>query len=545
MRVAVFVALLLVVFAAFGMAASCPHKNMNQLQTLTSLDRTDAMREPSTFLELANVLPELHAEFDADFKAMSCDTCTNIVGTIAKVSMNETAMATIINIAKIGCATVFKEQKKIETCQKISNIVLTLLPKATAALLKLEWEAEAFCSLIVPVCTINCCVHKSAPEQVHIALGDREDEMTVSWVAQTETSRPFVSFRRAGTTDNFVIANATSTTYTVSQWNGVVHHATLSGLRPDTVYAYTVVSNEIASETFSFRTLPSRAILGTKASPLRLLQIADLDYGVGKAVVDGMVDIVQSHSYHALLLVGDMGYADGYEAHWDLFMRVLAPVAAYIPVMTAPGNHEMLFNFKAYRTRFQMPNYAVSQNHYYGLRLGTVHISMMSSESQINTPEISDAQIAWFREEQATRAANATWRIAAFHRPVYCTTPASKAQCGVFASLIRKRVEADLIKAGIDLHISGHQHGYERSFPVAHEKRVTQSYERPGAPVYIVSGAGGNREGMREVKVDQEWSATGNTQQGFLTIEIADNKMDVKYYDVTTGRVADEFVITK
>jgi hypothetical protein len=33
-------------------------------------------------------------------------------------------------------------------------------------------------------------------------------------------------------------------------------------------------------------------------------------------------------------------YADGYQPLWDAFLRKMETVGAFIPVMTAPGNHE-------------------------------------------------------------------------------------------------------------------------------------------------------------------------------------------------------------
>lgn len=34
-------------------------------------------------------------------------------------------------------------------------------------------------------------------------------------------------------------------------------------------------------------------------------------------------------------------YADGYQPLWDSFMRKMESIAAFVPYMTTPGNHEV------------------------------------------------------------------------------------------------------------------------------------------------------------------------------------------------------------
>jgi len=36
-------------------------------------------------------------------------------------------------------------------------------------------------------------------------------------------------------------------------------------------------------------------------------------------------------------------------------MRKMEPIAGYVPYMVSVGNHELLWNFTAYRHRFSMP----------------------------------------------------------------------------------------------------------------------------------------------------------------------------------------------
>lgn len=54
----------------------------------------------------------------------------------------------------------------------------------------------------------------------------------------------------------------------------------------------------------------------------------------------------------------------------------------------------------------------------------------------------------------------------------------------------------DLFHAqGVDLIIQGHEHSYERLWPVYNFKVLAYNYHDPQAPVHIISGAAGCSEG--------------------------------------------------
>ena len=58
--------------------------------------------------------------------------------------------------------------------------------------------------------------------------------------------------------------------------------------------------------------------------------------------------------------------------------------------MTSAGNHEKRDNFTHYRERFTMPNKAQTDNHYYSLDLGPVHLAVA-----YNTEAFFLAQDVW------------------------------------------------------------------------------------------------------------------------------------------------------
>jgi hypothetical protein len=167
---------------------------------------------------------------------------------------------------------------------------------------------------------------------------------------------------------------------------------------------------------------------------------------------------------------------------------------------------------------------------------------MLDSESPIDTPEFDAVQQAWFSADIAA-STNATWRIVALHRPLYCTDGGS--DCGVFASLLRDALEAQFIKAGIPLVLEAHMHGYERSYPVANGQVVSTNYSNPAAPTYVVNGAAGNREGNELPKGGVPWSAYQSAAYGYARIDITPAAMAFTFWESATNQLLDQFTITK
>lgn len=66
-------------------------------------------------------------------------------------------------------------------------------------------------------------------------------------------------------------------------------------------------------------------------------------------------------------------------------MNQIQPIAAYVPYMTCPGNHEWQYNFSNYVNRFSMPNidgkhFGGDNNHYFSINIGPVHLISFSTE---------------------------------------------------------------------------------------------------------------------------------------------------------------------
>ena len=98
------------------------------------------------------------------------------------------------------------------------------------------------------------------------------------------------------------------------------------------------------------------------------------------------------------------------------------------------------------------------------------------------------------------------------HYPLYCTIKVGYCDSGLGASgplppgvlnvtaeQLRASLEPLFLRFGVDVVLTGHNHNYERTHPVADLKvkstgRVVDGvtvYDRPGAPIHYVIGTGG------------------------------------------------------
>ncbi|XP_039768234.1 acid phosphatase type 7 isoform X2 [Ornithorhynchus anatinus] len=191
------------------------------------------------------------------------------------------------------------------------------------------------------------------PEQVHLSFQGEPGSMTVTWTTWVATDSEvqfglepgeILPARVRGTCSPFVDGGILRRTL-------FMHRVVLRGLTPGVRYAYRCGSIRGWSRRFRFVALRP----GPDWSP-RLAVFGDMGADNPQALPRLRGD-TQRGLYDAVLHVGDFAYnMDQDNARvGDRFMRLIEPVAATLPYMTCPGNHEERYNFSNYKARFNMP----------------------------------------------------------------------------------------------------------------------------------------------------------------------------------------------
>jgi hypothetical protein len=176
------------------------------------------------------------------------------------------------------------------------------------------------------------------PTHIHLAYGDRIDQMFVSYLTNSSKYTPqcqygldpsLLNFHQTGSTITYSASDMCEEKANISGPQnfidpGYMHTILLEDLRPSTTYFYRVGTDEHGwSSIYSFTNGP----------------VDDNEPGA-KSTIDRVTARVMSTKVTCLLHIGDISYARGTGALWDAFMTQIQPIAARVPYMISIGNHD-------------------------------------------------------------------------------------------------------------------------------------------------------------------------------------------------------------
>ena len=202
-----------------------------------------------------------------------------------------------------------------------------------------------------------------------------------------------------------------------------------------------------------------------------------------------MVEAHTTFPFDLVLMLGDNMYgsqqpADFVKKFEQPYERLLKGGVRFYASL---GNHDQQSN------RFYAP-FNMDGQRYYTYARKNVRFFVLDSNF------LDPPQVAWL--ESALKAATEDWKICYFHHPLYSDGGRHGSEVD-----LRVRLEPLLVKYGVNVVLSGHDHIYERLTP---QKGI----------VYFVSGAAGQlRKG--NVKRSAMTAAAFDQDQSFMLIEIA------------------------
>lgn len=342
------------------------------------------------------------------------------------------------------------------------------------------------------------------------------------------------------------------------------HSLIIPRLKKCTEYYYRVISPSLSIDNNGrhFRTLCQQKLRQ------RLWVIGDSGkVGANQQKVYSQLYKYIHNDYSALdmwLLLGDNAYSSGTQDQFNraLFKPYKELVKRYVP-WAVPGNHDMrrwaffdIFDFPTQAESGEVPS---GHEEFYAVEDANLHLVVLDSET---TERSKDGDMAkWLRADLA--ANKKPWVIVAFHTPPY-SDGGHKSDDDWDSRGRLKDMRENFVpifdEFGVDLVLSGHSHGYERSKLIVNHlgksdtfsaKNILQdkktdyvkslTKKKNSGTIYQVCGS--------SAKLDR---ATYNhpalpyslAQMGSLIIELTPTTLTSKFLNID-GKIADEFRITK
>ncbi len=293
-----------------------------------------------------------------------------------------------------------------------------------------------------------------------------------------------------------------------------IHEITLVGLQPGTVYQYRAISGEAASGIYTFKTG------GKKGSPFSFVAYGDNKNGPFNFL--RIVELIRSKRPDFVIHNGDFVDRGKVKKQWQkLFFEPARKLIREIPLFPVIGNHED--HAQNYFDYFSVPNNEL----WYSFNYGNAHFIVLDTES--DSLKKGAAEYRWLIED--LRRKQATWTFVATHHPLFTAGGNYYANDRIY---LKNLLHPIFEKYGVDMVLSGHDHNYERSFPI-----MSHNGKRP--VTYVVCGNGGTP--LRYIG-HREWTLHTERVFGFVRIHIDGSKLHYQAYNIN-DEVIDEFTLDK
>jgi hypothetical protein len=342
-----------------------------------------------------------------------------------------------------------------------------------------------------------------APEQLHVQFGaDAASQAAVSWAAPAQVADARLRLGRPGSgLGSEVRARERAYTEALSGETVWTYHATLDDLLPGTQYVYEVLHDGAEPVAGTFRTGPRGRSAGFRFTSFGDQAIpAPVGLGLGPNTPNAgyIVPAVERLDPLFHLFNGDLCYAnlsDVPVATWASFFTNNSGSAANRPWMPCAGNHENEVGngpqgYLSYQTRFELPDNgsAAFRGNWYAFTVGPIRVISLNNDdvclqdgafsafrrdhvptyvSAGDNPYItgysSGAQRQWLERElaQASSSDDIDWIVICMHQVAMSSAHFNGADLG-----IRQQWLPLFDAYGVDLVVAGHEHHFERSFPV-------------------------------------------------------------------------------
>jgi 3',5'-cyclic AMP phosphodiesterase CpdA len=393
-------------------------------------------------------------------------------------------------------------------------------------------------------------VPEFTPQRVMLGwIGDPAHTQAITWRTEKSAQTPQVQFALASADPGFAgnAATVMAKEGSLETGNGKTvstYRANLQDLKPDTRYLYRVGDGKNWGEWNSFHTASDQP------KKFRFIWVGDAQNDI-KSRWSRVIRAAYNKAPKAAFIIsaGDLvssGYRDDLWGEWYDSMGF---IAANIPSLAVPGNHETekpkdaaksLSLPSIWSQQFSYPqngpDVSDSESYYLdyqGVRFISLNVNMLEDEKNFDAIRpLADKQAAWL--EKVLKNNPNHWTVVCQHQGMY-----SMAHERNYVKM-REMLLPLYDKYGVDMVIEGHDHLYARSQKLAGGKVVAA--DAPGT-VYVISVSGPK---MYEVDHTFEhlMAKVITKTQMFQTVDVDGDKMILHAYS-SEGEQLDGFQLEK
>jgi len=308
--------------------------------------------------------------------------------------------------------------------------------------------------------------------------------------------------------------------------------ARVGGLQPAASYRYELTCKGL----FGWWHRVARARIQTAKPPGRPLRfIAFGDSGTGDGRQMALSAVMARHEPDLVIHTGDLIYMDGaYEDYPAKFFVPYAGLIRSVPFYPALGNHDWRTDRgEPMLRRFVLPRNGpdgVQPERCYWFDYGDARFVAIDSNLASGTLQRDVAP--WLK--RVLGDCPARWRFVFFHHPPYTGgrhPPDERIQAALVPALER---------CGVDVVFCGHNHLYERTYPMRAGRVVPDGR----GVVYVTTGAGGMRLYAERQPPPAYIAAYHDAGFSFTLVEIDGPRLRLRQIDEQNATV-DEWIMTK
>ncbi len=341
------------------------------------------------------------------------------------------------------------------------------------------------------------------PKGIRLTATEAPNEsIIISWYTESQASDPEVVYSK----DSLLGDNLTEPALVNGVDGTYIYNVYLSDLDANTTYFYQVYSSSSDyREILNFTTASNRTV-----SKLKFMFFGDsrTQREQRSELVEQAMENFDDIDF--FIHTGDIVEDGTIQSQWNAYFDDIEPLSRKALGYFIEGNHEKL-DGNMYEN-ILLPSNGIN-SYYYSFNIGPVNFI------GLNTERDRTIQTSWLETElqKAQQDNDTLWKCVYMHQPIFNSMP-------------NRQDLNDLIsewcplfeKYDVDLVFAGHNHYYERSYPMSRFKFFDSSssyeFENPSNPMYVITGGAGAP--LYELAASPDYAPFYNSTYHFVIVDV-------------------------